>query len=244
MGQLGRLRHLHLRQEIDVLNAKARASVVALLVGTPLVMAGLLHDLGKMGVAEEILVKPSSLTQEEMERVRRHSELGASIIEQIRVLGDLTPIVRHHHEHWDGTGYPNGLMREEIPLEARILAVADAFEAMTGTRTHRKRMPVSAARIELQRGAGTQFDPDVVAAFERVQKINEKAFGANDGDVLDALGNLAASYMEAGRLPEARERMSKLIALMAEVSGPESLRMGLTGRPPRWLSTGRCSWRS
>lgn len=130
--------------------------------------AGLLHDLGKTGVADDILVKPSALTPDEMERVRRHSELGASIVEQISILDELSPIVRYHHEFWDGRGYPDGLMREEIPLEARILAVADAFEAMTGKRAHRKAMPASAARIEIERAAGTQFDPDVVAAFGRV----------------------------------------------------------------------------
>ena len=127
--------------------------------------AGLLHDVGKTGVAEEILIKPSKLTADEMEQVRRHSEMGASIVEQIRVLEDLTPIVRYHHEWFDGNGYPEGLAGEKIPLEARILAVADAFESMTGKRPHRKRLPFGTARAELQAGAGSQFDPEVVAAF-------------------------------------------------------------------------------
>jgi HD-GYP domain-containing protein (c-di-GMP phosphodiesterase class II) len=141
--------------------------------------AGLLHDLGKLGVAEEILIKPSSLTEEEMARVRRHSEVGASIVEQIRVLEELTPIVRHHHEHWDGSGYPDELAGEAIPLEARILAVADSYEAMTGKRTHRKRMAPATARLELQRAVGSQFDPEVVEAFLRV--LDLRALGGSTG---------------------------------------------------------------
>jgi HD-GYP domain-containing protein (c-di-GMP phosphodiesterase class II) len=141
--------------------------------------AGLLHDLGKLGVAEDILIKPSALTEEEMARVRRHSEVGASIVEQIRVLEGLTPIVRHHHEHWDGSGYPDGLAGEAIPLEARILAVADSYEAMTGRRTHRKRMAPASARLELERGAGSQFDPSVVEAFLRV--LDLRALGGSTG---------------------------------------------------------------
>lgn len=141
--------------------------------------AGLLHDLGKVGVAEEILIKPSALTPEEMERVRRHSEMGASIVEQIHILEEITPIVRHHHEHFDGTGYPDGLKGDGIPLEARILATADAYEAMTGLRTHRKRMSPATARAELVRASGTQFDPAVVEAFLGVLEI--RALGAATG---------------------------------------------------------------
>jgi HD-GYP domain-containing protein (c-di-GMP phosphodiesterase class II) len=141
--------------------------------------AGLLHDLGKIGVAEEILIKPTALTPEEMERVRRHSEMGASIVEQIRTLEEITPIVRHHHEHFDGTGYPDELAGEDIPLEARILAVADAYEAMTGARTHRKRMAPATARAELVRASGSQFDPAVVEAFIGVLEI--RALGGATG---------------------------------------------------------------
>jgi len=141
--------------------------------------AGLLHDLGKLGVAEEILLKPSALTDEEMARVRRHSEVGASIVEQIRVLEELTPIVRHHHEHWDGSGYPDGLAGEAIPLEARILSVADSYEAMTGKRTHRKRMAPASARLELERASGSQFDAAVVEAFLRV--LDFRALGVAAG---------------------------------------------------------------
>lgn len=151
--------------------------------------AGLLHDLGKIGVAEEILIKPAMLTDEEMELVRRHSEMGATIVEQVRVLEELTPIVRYHHEHWDGQGYPKGLAGENIPLEARVLAIADAFEAMTGQRPHRKRLPVSAARLEIQRGAGTQFDPQLAVAF--LELLDEReCMGATGGYISLATGRV------------------------------------------------------
>lgn len=141
--------------------------------------ASLLHDVGKSGIAEEILLKPSALTAEEMERVRRHAELGASIVEQMEFLEELTPIVRHHHEAFDGTGYPAGLSGADIPLEARILAVADAYESMTSQAAHRKRLPAATARMELQRCAGGQFDPEIVATFLKV--LDARAFGAASG---------------------------------------------------------------
>jgi len=149
--------------------------------------AGLLHDLGKLGVAEEILIKPTALTPEEMERVRRHSEVGASIVEQIRTLEEITPIVRHHHEHFDGSGYPDGLAGEAIPLEARILAVADAYEAMTGKRTHRKRLAPATARAELVRASGSQFDPAVVDAFLGVLELRALG-GATGGYGIASMG--------------------------------------------------------
>jgi HD-GYP domain-containing protein (c-di-GMP phosphodiesterase class II) len=150
--------------------------------------AGLLHDLGKLGVAEDILIKPGALTDAEMERVRRHSEVGASIVEQVRTLEELTPIILHHHERWDGAGYPDGLAGEAIPLEARVLAVADAYEAMTGHRTHRRRLPHATARVELERGAGTQFDPEVVSVF--LEELDRRALGGATG-----------AYAAAGQAP-------------------------------------------
>jgi putative nucleotidyltransferase with HDIG domain len=131
-------------------------------------LAGLLHDVGKAGVAREILLKPSALTADEMERVRRHSESGASILDQLELLEELPPIVRQHPESFDGSGYPDGLAGDAIPLEARILAVADAYEVMTSKVAHRKRFPAATARLELERCAGTRFDPSVVSAFLRV----------------------------------------------------------------------------
>lgn len=130
--------------------------------------AGLLHDVGKSGLPEEILLKPSALSPEEMEEMQRHPEIGASIIDQIDFLKSLTPIILHHHERWDGNGYPAGLSAEDIPLLARVLAVADSFDAMTSERSYRARLTIAQARTELEAAAGTQFDPMIVAALLEV----------------------------------------------------------------------------
>jgi diguanylate cyclase (GGDEF)-like protein/PAS domain S-box-containing protein/putative nucleotidyltransferase with HDIG domain len=128
-------------------------------------IASLLHDLGKVSVSEHILNKPSKLTQEEFAKIKEHSALGAMIVAQVDGLRRLVKIIRHHHERFDGKGYPDGLARREIPLEARILAVADVFDAMTHERSYRKALTRAEAVAELERGAGTQFDPGVVRAF-------------------------------------------------------------------------------
>ncbi len=134
--------------------------------------AGLLHDIGKTGVPEEILLKPSALDADEVALMRRHAEIGATVVEQIEFLKSITPIILHHHEHWDGTGYPEGLAGESIPLGARILAVADAYDAMTCDRPHTKKLSRVQARRELERQTGKQFDASVVAAlFARFEKM-------------------------------------------------------------------------
>jgi HD-GYP domain-containing protein (c-di-GMP phosphodiesterase class II) len=174
-----RLESGHTDRVMDYAVAIGRAMDLSLERVGLLRFAGLLHDLGKVGIAEDILIKPASLTDAEMARVRRHSEVGASIVEQVRTLEELTPVVRHHHERWDGGGYPDALAGEDIPLEARILAVADSYEAMTGRRTHRKRLAPATARAELERGAGTQFDPQVVRVF--LEELDRRALGASTG---------------------------------------------------------------
>jgi putative nucleotidyltransferase with HDIG domain len=141
--------------------------------------AGLLHDIGKVGLSEEILLKPSRLTEEEMEQVRRHAEIGASIVEQLDFLHSVTPVIRHHHERWDGQGYPRGLAGKDIPLLARILAVADAFDVMTSERPYRRRLSYADARRELEAGAGSQFDPAVVAAL--IETMDMRALAGGTG---------------------------------------------------------------
>ena len=126
--------------------------------------AGVLHDLGKLGIADAILHKPGALTDAEWTEMTRHPEIGARILEHAG-LRDIAAWVLAHHERLDGRGYPGGLAADEIPIEARILAVADAYEAMIADRPYRRGMPAEAARAELERCAGTQFDPTVVEAF-------------------------------------------------------------------------------
>lgn len=125
----------------------------------------LLHDIGKIGVNMEALNRPGELTSEEVREFRMHTLIGKRILEPIAFLKGAIPGVVHHHERWDGGGYPLGLKGEEIPLAARILAIADSFEVMITDRVYRKAMSLDAARAELKRCAGTQFDPEIVARF-------------------------------------------------------------------------------
>ncbi len=128
-------------------------------------VAGLLHDVGKIGVPDFILRKPGRLTAEEYEIMKNHVTLSAAIIHGLPHLADILDAVAHHHERWDGKGYPYGLAGEQIPLLGRVLAVADAFSAMTLDRPYRAGMPLEAALAEVERGAGTQFDPELARLF-------------------------------------------------------------------------------
>lgn len=127
--------------------------------------AAYLHDLGKIGISDAILKKPGPLTRPEWAEMRRHSVMGAQIVESVDLAPGIKQTIRHNHERWDGAGYPDRLRGEEIPLEARILSVADAYEAMTADRPYRRALGHAAAVEELRRCAGTQFDPLVVDAF-------------------------------------------------------------------------------
>lgn len=130
-----------------------------------LYLAGLLHDLGKIGVPDHVLLKPGRLSPEEFDLIKMHPEIGYRILEPIAELAFALPGVLHHHERLDGRGYPHGLAGEQIPLMARILAAADAYDAMTSSRTYRTAMSNERAREILGEGAGMQWDPQVVAAF-------------------------------------------------------------------------------
>ncbi len=135
-------------------------------------MGGYLHDIGKIGIADAILLKPGPLTESEMAEMRRHSEIGAAILEVHDAMADIAQIVRHHHERWDGRGYPDGLVGTAVPLGGRIIAVADAFSAMTSDRVYRPALPLDRAWAELRAHAGTQFDPEIVAVFGQVVDEN------------------------------------------------------------------------
>lgn len=127
-----------------------------------LVMAGQMHDVGKIGLPSYILTKPGKLTEEEWAHIRQHPGKGEEIVHHIRDLRPLGSIVRHHHERYDGTGYPDGLSGEDIPLEARIISVADTFDALTSERPYRAAMSIDQAKAELRAIAGTQLDPALV----------------------------------------------------------------------------------
>jgi response regulator RpfG family c-di-GMP phosphodiesterase len=128
----------------------------------------LLHDIGKIGISDAILLKPGPLTEAEWAIMRSHPEIGREILERIPFLRDAIPVVRHHHERWDGSGYPLGLAGSAIPIGARIFAIADAFDAMTFDRPYSRAISLEAARDRIRDGAGSHFDPDVVATFLRM----------------------------------------------------------------------------
>ena len=147
-----------------------------------LVYSSLLHDVGKIGISERILLKPGALTPEERSVVQLHPRIGYRLIQQVPALRVTELAILHHHERWDGDGYPAGLRGREIPIEARIIAVADAFSAMTADRPYRARMTLEEACAELERCAGTQFDPEVVRLF--VDAVRREPPRATDGDAL------------------------------------------------------------
>jgi HD-GYP domain-containing protein (c-di-GMP phosphodiesterase class II) len=136
--------------------------------GERVYMTGLLHDVGKIGVPEGVLQKTGRLTPEEFEQMKKHPEIGARILQDIKQISDLIPGVLHHHERFDGRGYPAGLIAENIPLMGRIICLADCFDAMTSNRTYRKAMPLEVALTEIRRCSGTQFDPSLTEAFLRI----------------------------------------------------------------------------
>jgi HD-GYP domain-containing protein (c-di-GMP phosphodiesterase class II) len=138
-------------------------------------LGGALHDVGKLVVSEAVLSKPGPLTAEELAEVRGHPEAGARMVALDRSLRPVLPGVLYHHERWDGLGYPTGRAGSEIPFEARILAVADCFDAMTSNRPYRTARPPEEAIEEVDRCAGTQFDPDVAVVF--LEAWQSGAFG-------------------------------------------------------------------
>jgi response regulator RpfG family c-di-GMP phosphodiesterase len=135
---------------------------------TTIRIGGFLHDVGKIAIADRILLKPGALTPDEYAEMQRHSEIGAAIVNTHEAMSGIARIVRHHHERWDGAGYPDRLAGAAIPLGARIISVVDAFSAMTNDRVYRRAVSADEARAELRRHAGTQFDPSMVEVHEAV----------------------------------------------------------------------------
>jgi putative nucleotidyltransferase with HDIG domain len=147
--------------------------------------AGHLHDIGKIGIRDDILLKPGRLTSEEFEKIKEHPVIGANILEQLGLWENERFIIKSHHERFDGTGYPDGLKQGQIPFLARILSVADVYDAIASDRAYRKKMEESTILKIISEGSGNQFDPDIVAAFLQTYE---------DG--------LIQKYMQSGQIPD------------------------------------------
>ena len=128
-------------------------------------IGGLFHDIGKIGVPDSVLLKDGKLTDDEYSEIKNHPSIGKQILSNATIFKDMIPIVYHHHERYDGAGYPKGLKGEEIPYLARITAVADTFDAMTSNRSYRNALPLEVVRSEIEKCSGTQFDPNIAKVF-------------------------------------------------------------------------------
>ncbi len=145
-------------------------------------VGGLFHDIGKIGIPDSILLKESKLTDDEYSQIKNHPSIGAHILCNAEAFKDIIPIVKHHHEKFDGTGYPSKLKGNDIPYFARIAAIADTFDAMTSKRTYRDSLPIDVVKAEFERCSGTQFDPELAKVFldilnnhyDEIQSIQEK----------------------------------------------------------------------
>ena len=150
-------------------------------------LGGMLHDIGKVGIPEEILNKNGPLNPEEWETMKQHVSFGDQLLEPLRAISSVREMVCHHHEMFDGSGYPDGLIGEQIPLGARIIAIADAFDTITSQRTYKKARPPSAGFAELERCAGSQFDPALVRLFvEAMQSLPQQPLYGNQVQASEA----------------------------------------------------------
>jgi HD-GYP domain-containing protein (c-di-GMP phosphodiesterase class II) len=139
-------------------------------------LCGLVHDIGKVGLPPGLLEKPGPLTLEERRQMEQHAAIGERILSNVEDYAEIAAIVRHHHERVDGHGYPDGLVADDIPLLSRIIAVADAYDAMTSDRPYRDAMPSRVARLRLAQAVESQFDTSVVAAFEAILAAADDAY--------------------------------------------------------------------
>lgn len=169
-----------------------RVSEYSVLIGQSLTLSeediktlkvgGLFHDIGKIGIPDSILLKEARLTDDEYSQIKNHPSIGSHILCNAEVFQDIIPIVKHHHERFDGNGYPGRLQGEDIPYLARIAAVADTFDAMTSKRTYRNALPLDVVRSEIEKCSGSQFDPQIAKVFidildnhyDKIQEIMEK----------------------------------------------------------------------
>ncbi len=164
---------------------------------TRLKVAALFHDIGKIGIPDSVLLKEGRLTDEEFATIKTHTVTGSKILSPVTLLSDIVPGVKHHHEKFDGSGYPDGLSGEDIPLDARILAIADSFDAMTSDRSYRRKMSYEAALSELEKCSGSQFDPKLARLF--VDKFK------NHGRYLDRLVSFWSHIHDFDHVKEFKE---------------------------------------
>ncbi|HYB42614.1 MAG TPA: HD domain-containing phosphohydrolase [Candidatus Methylomirabilis sp.] len=179
----------------------------------------LLHDIGKIGIPDSILLKPGPLTPAEWKIMRRHPEIGRQLIEKIPFLSGAVPIVYHHHERWDGTGYPLGLRGEAIPLGARIFAVADALDAMTFDRPYSRAIPLEAAQAEIRRCAGSHFDPAVVDTFAGISLDVFAAIRQSSEEAADSADEVEAALLAVPGLARALNLATR-DEIIAPATGP------------------------
>jgi putative nucleotidyltransferase with HDIG domain len=161
-------------------------------------LCGLVHDIGKIGLPAGLLEKPGALTLEERREMQRHSEIGERILANVETYAEIASVVRHHHERVDGQGYPDGIAGDEIPLLSRIIAVADAYNAMTSDRPYRDAMPSRVARLRLAQAVETQFDTSVVAAFEALLAAAREDYRLAQGDAFRITPERSSEEPNAG----------------------------------------------
>ncbi len=191
-----------------------------------LVKAALVHDIGKVGITESILSKPGPLTDEEFNLVKRHVIIGAEIVGQMKGLQALVPLIRHHHERWDGRGYPDGLAGAEIPLSARILTLSDTLDVLCSDRPYRRTLSFREVKEEIVRGSGTQFDPEIVKAFFSLVEQKGRDFFKNSAAAIDDIvvtegntGPRIAGILKGSML--AKERATEISAFWSREFDPE-----------------------
>lgn len=188
----------------------------------------LLHDIGKLGVPEYVLLKPGRLTDEEFEKIKRHPEIGASILDPVEFPWPVLPVVKYHHEKWDGSGYPEGLKGEDIPLSARIMAVADVYDALTSSRSYRSAWTHERAIATIHRDSGSHFDPAVVEAFDAIiENVIREMAEVGEGPLAPKQGIAESTATKAGQAAEDIARVSSELWALYEVAPTLSANLGV-----------------
>lgn len=147
-------------------------------------ISAMFHDIGKLGVPDNILLKPGKLDELEFQKIKEHPSIGVSILKNIDFLKNSLPIILHHHERYSGGGYPDGISKGDIPLEARIICVADTYDAMTSDRPYRKGLSHEEAIVEIVKFKGIQFDPEIVDSFLTIDSVNLQGYFINNVQVI------------------------------------------------------------